>query len=105
MGPPKYTLSRTSARRSISGNRRETDIGIGLLMMMPTGPGPRLFITSTIESAKLESGRWSRATIRIAFERFGSAPDAGHDDPDTSRRAQSPPCHVTLKVKTASHWR
>jgi hypothetical protein len=60
-------------------------------MMMPTGPGPRLFITSTIESAKMESGMSSRATIRIAFRGFVSGADAGHDDPDRKRRAQSPP--------------
>jgi integrase/recombinase XerD len=43
----------------------------------PTGRGPRLFITSTIESSKLESGRWSRATIRMAFRVIHSTDLAG----------------------------
>jgi len=64
---------------------------IGLLMMMPTGAGARLFITSTTESAKLESGRSSPAMRRIALKGFASAADVGHDDPERSRRAQSAP--------------
>jgi NAD(P)-dependent dehydrogenase (short-subunit alcohol dehydrogenase family) len=65
--------------------------GIGLLMMMPTGPGARLFNTSSIESAKLESGRSSLATSRIAVRGFASPLGPGHDDPEKSRRAQSAP--------------
>src|ERR1019366_5086541 len=90
-GPPKYTLSRTCARRLRSGKRRETRIDIGLLMMKPTGARPRLFITSTIESAKSGSGRSSRAMRRIVVRGFASGADAGHDDPDKSRKAQSAP--------------
>jgi hypothetical protein len=74
-----------------SGKRRETGIGIGLLMMMPTGAGARSFITSTTESAKLESGRSSPAMRRIALKGFGSAAGVGHDDPERNRRAQSAP--------------
>jgi hypothetical protein len=74
-----------------SGKRRETGIGIGLLIMMPTGAGARLFITSTTESAKSESGRPPPAMMRIALKGFASAADVGHDDPERSRRAHSAP--------------
>src|ERR1700722_18459290 len=99
MGPPKYTLSRTCARCSRSGRSCETEIRIGLLMMMPTGAGPRLFITSTTESAKWESGSSSRALRRIAVRGFASVADVGHDEPDRSRRAPSAPATQRCRQK------
>jgi len=50
-----------------------------------------LFITSTTESAKFESGRSPRAMRRIAVRGFASGTDSDHDDLDKSRRAQRAP--------------
>src|SRR5437879_10664261 len=54
-------------------------------MMRPIGACPTLFITSTTESAKLESGRWVRALRRIAVKGFASPADVGHAAPSRSR--------------------
>src|SRR5215831_772145 len=98
-GPPKYTLSCTWASRLMSGNRRDTEMEVGLLTMTPIGAGPRLFITSTTESAKSESGSSARAVSRIAVTRLLSAADVGHDIPNRSSTIQIAP------ARSARSWK
>src|SRR5262249_29662036 len=88
-GPPKYNLPSTPPGGSRSGKRPEMPILVGLLMITPMGASPMLFMTSTTESLKLESGSPARATSRIAVRPFASWAAAGKDIPKKkSRKAQ-----------------
>jgi hypothetical protein len=90
-GPPKYTLSLSRLRRVSSGKSCGTLIRVGLLTTMPTGAGPRLFITSTTEFAKSSSGKSALPTMRIAVRCPESSAEIGDDAPNSSRSAQSVP--------------
>src|SRR5215468_11210205 len=82
----------------MSGKRLETGIFVGLLRMRPAGAGAMLFITSTTESLKLESGSSDRATSRLAVTGcFASSPNAGQEIPNTSRNKQ--------RVRATGHQR
>src|SRR5579864_8591265 len=56
-------------------------------MITPTGAGPRLFMTSTTESAKLGSGSRARATSRMAVRGFSAAASAAGGKLDSRRSA------------------
>src|SRR5207253_7475684 len=71
-----------------SGNRRDTAILVGLLMMMPAGAGPILFITSTTELLKLGSRSSAWATRRIVVSGFALSAEADHDIANRRRAAQ-----------------
>jgi hypothetical protein len=66
-------------RESLHVGKRATGIFVGLLTMTPTGAGPRLFITSTVEPLKFGSGRSAVATMRIVVIAFASCAKTGHD--------------------------
>src|SRR5262252_1504174 len=87
----------------MSGKRVETGILVGLLMMRPAGAGAMLFITSTTESLKLESGSSARATSRMAVTDFASSANAAHDIPNARRSKHR--VRVTGREGISAHYR